>query len=214
MGDKYSGSKNNKNNLRRASKNVPNSMVTSKSLKPPAFKASIQFTKVVRYQAQAALDGSITAENLATILTVATAATTGASIVGAIRLNQIEMWSPASQGASVSCEFTQESTTFIGSPSSIKSDTAQGTAFPAYISMKPPKNSLSGFWISGAATSSSPVITLTCSEDSIIDLHVTIVLLDQTVVGQTTTGAGMTAGVLYWKNLIGAQLIPVAAPGY
>lgn len=189
-------------------------MTPSRSLKPTAFQASFRFSKVLRYEAMADINSSVSAQNFAAIIMAATSSTTGFSLVGAIRIKKIEAWSPATPGANVSLEYTQETTTFIGSPSIIVSDTCVGSTFPAYVVLKPPKNSLSGFWISGNATSTGHVVDIVCSENTIIDFHVELVMLDQTTVGQSVTSTGTTAGVLYQKILCGGNLSPVAFPGY
>jgi len=189
-------------------------MASNKSLKPPPFQASISFSKVFRFQAQAAQNSFVTAQDMALLLSVAISATTGISLVGAVKIKKIEAWTEAAPGASVDLEFTQETTTFIGSPSKIFSDTCQSSTFPGYVSIKPPNNSLSGFWISGNATSTGHVVDITCSALTVIDFHLEIVLLDQSTVGQATTGAGMSNGVLYMRKLCGANLVPVSYPGY
>jgi hypothetical protein len=192
-------------------------MIPARIIKPPPFNASFRISKVLRYLASSGSSGSgtdVTAQNMAAIFNVAVSATTGFSLVGAIHLKRLEMWSPASPGATVSAEFHQGSTTFIGSPSVVVSDTSVGTAYPAYVSTKPPKNSLSGFCIDGNATSTGPVVTLTYPDDAVVDFHVDMVLLDSGVVGQSTTGAGMTAGVTYLKILGAGSLQPANYPGY
>jgi len=185
-----------------------------RSLKPTAFQASLKFTKILRYIATANINSQVSAQNLAAILMAATSATTGFSLVGAIRLNKIEAWTPAIPGANVSLEYTQETTTFIGSPSVIVSDTCTSSTFPAYVALRPPKNSLSGFWVSGNATSTGHMVDIVCSENTVIDFHVDLVLLDQSTVGQSVTSTGTVAGVLYMKLLCGGTLAPVSFPGY
>jgi len=188
-------------------------MIVNQRVIIPPFTASYKVTKTLRYVCTAATSGSITAQNLAAILTVATSATTGFSVVGAILLHSAEIWSESAPGAQVLLEISQETTTFIGSPSVLRQDISTGL-YPAYVKIKPPKNSLSGFWISGNATSTGTVLTVNASGNSVLDLKVTLVFLDQSVVGQATTGSGMTAGVMYQKNLIGGNFTPAGFPGY
>jgi hypothetical protein len=135
--------------------------------------------------------------------------------VGAIVLHRIEIWGPAVPGNFVSLEFTQETTTFIGSPSIIYSDTSVSSTYPAYCDIRPPPNSLSGFFVSGNATSTGHMVDLAFNaSECVMDLHVTVTMLDQTTVGQAVTGSGLTAGVMYQKILAGGSLIPVSFPGY
>lgn len=182
---------------------------------PPPFKASLSIQrKRIRYQTTAAVDGSITASDLANILGVAVSTTSVQSIINAIHLRSVEMWSPPSTGANVAIEFAQENTTFIGSPSSLISDTCMSMTKPAHLKVRPPKNSLSGFWIAGGATSTSPVMTIIASDDTIIDFVFDLHLIDSGFpVGQARTVAAATLGQLYLKIFLTGQLIPVSFPG-
>lgn len=182
---------------------------------PPPFKASLAIKrKRIRYETTAAVDIDVSAQDLATLLGVALNATTIASIINAVQLRTVEIWSPPTTGANVAIEFAQENTTFIGSPSSLVSDTCMSMTKPAHIKVKPPKNSLSGFWIAGGATSTSPVVSIIASENSIIDFVFDLHLIDTGFPqGQTRTVAGATVGGLYLKTLGTGQLIPVSFPG-
>jgi hypothetical protein len=124
------------------------------------------------------------------------------------------MWSPPTTGANVAIEFAQESTTFIGSPSQIISDTCMSMTKPAHLKVKPPKNSLSGFWIAGGATSTASVMTIIASDNTVIDFVFDLHLVDQGFpVGQTRTVAGASVGALYLKTLLTGQLIPAFFAG-
>jgi len=189
----------------------------SKMVPPiPSTNASVVIKKTVRYISNNVFASSITANDLASILFVGTGTTTASSLVGSVEVERIRMWGPApTTGATtISCEFSQESTTFIGSPSILMTDTSVDSMHPAYLDLTPPKNSLSGFWISGAATSTATVITLSGPIDTVIDLHLKIVLIDQTNIGQSVTVTAVIDGVLYFKRLMGTILVPIAWPTY
>jgi len=180
---------------------------------PPVFSASIIFGKVFRFQCIAAVDAAITARDMASMLFVAASATQGFSLLGSIQLKKFRVWSPTTIGASVSCQLSQESTTFIGSKSQIWSDTCNSMTYPAKLQLKPKRGDLSGFVISGAANSTAHVVDVIASENSIFELHVVCVLLDLASPGQSLTIAGATPGVLYSPVLLGGNATPVAFPG-
>jgi len=184
----------------------------------PTISASVVVQKVVRYQAGgSSFSGSVTAQDLAQLFFVGATTTTAFSLIGGIELTRIRMWGPSpnpGEVSTVSCEFDQDSTTFIGSPSIIKTDTSVTSMAAAYIDMVPPKNSLSGFWISGSATSGASVFSVEGPEMTIIDLHVNMTLLDSGTVGQAVSVTAVVPGVLYFKKLPGFSGTAVLWPPY
>lgn len=180
---------------------------------PQQISASWTMKKKVRFIATAAIsygggNNSIRAIDLAQLLYIATGATTAVSLLGSIRLNRIDMYSAANPSDDVSLEFAQETTTFIGSPSVRLADRCVSSAYPAHVGASPPKNSLSGFWISGSASSTGAVVSISASTNAIVDLDVSICLLD-TAVGQALTIVGGTAGTIAQRTLCGGLLAPV-----
>jgi len=173
--------------------------------------------KTIRYNVTTAVNGvGISAQDLALILSLATSAAAATSLIGSIRLVKIRAWSPCTIGAQVAIEFHQTSTTFIGSPSILHSDICVSMALPARISCAPPENSLSGFWISGAATSTAAVIDVTGSVGSIFDFTFEVVMTGDSdnVVGQAWTPTGTALlGTVYERILCGGNLNPVAFNG-
>jgi len=185
----------------------------------PRFFPTIQFTRTNRYSATAASNGvAITAIDLAQSIFVGTSDTTAVSLVGSVEVKKVTIWGPvpaAGSVSTVSAEFTQETTTFIGSPSKIFSDTSLDMTHTPFVVMKPPKNSLTGFWIAGGATSTAAVITLSIPANSIVDLKLAYTLLDQgSAPGQAVTVAAAVAGVLYFKSLQSNNLVAVNEPAY
>lgn len=183
---------------------------------PPAFKPTISIRKKFRFLATATItDLSITAMDLAKFLSVGISTTAVVSLIDAIHLVKLQAWSPPVSGATVACEFKQENTTFIGSPSQTYSDTCLSTAFPAHLKARPPPNSLSGFWIAGQATSTASVITLTLAAGSIVDFTFDIRMIDDanTPGNDFTTTATPVVGVIYLRNLCTGLLTPISFPG-
>lgn len=180
---------------------------------PPQLRSTFICSKTVRFLANASVDSTIRAIDLADLLYVATSATTATSVIGGIRLKRLRVWSPAEVGAAINVEFVQNTTTFIGSPSIRFNDRCVSTAYPAYVECSPPENSLSGFWISGSATSTGSVVNLDLSDGSVVDLSLEIVLLDSEA-GQALTIAGGVPGTLALKTLCGGTLVPDNFPTF
>lgn len=182
---------------------------------PPEIVATISFRKKVRYQASAGItNGAISAQDLARLYGFGVTTTSLASMLDAIHLVKVQIWSPAIIGAITALEFKQETTTFIGSPSKTISDICVSTAVPARVKAKPPPNSLSGFWIDGGATSTSSVINLTIAENSVVDFTFDFRFIDNgSDPGPIFTVSGAVVGVIYLRNLCSGDLVPVSFPG-
>jgi hypothetical protein len=122
-----------------------------------------------------------------TVCTVAN--TTVVSMFSAVKLNQIEMWSPpASQGASVTC-----SVDWIGSansPNREYSDTSVSVSTPAYVRCPPPPMSLASFWQLASATG---ICNIVAPVGTIIDVHLSLIMQDD---AETQANAAITTGTL------------------
>jgi len=190
------------------------------SVRIPPFNVSIVFGKTVRYTVTTAIsNSSITANDLAEMIFVANSATTGTSLIGRVEIRKIEMWGPASSGgalSSISAELSQNQSTSLGSRSILKADSSLSMTTMPYIKIKPRKNEVSGFNITGSATSTTvALLSFTLPVGSVLDLHVAITLIDQEITGQTVTvTSGLTAGTMYFKRLVGGSLVPQGWPAY
>jgi hypothetical protein len=113
-----------------------------------------------------------------------------------IKVNQLEMWSPpASQGANVTCSVDWEG--FNNSPNREFSDTSVSVATPAYVKCPPPPMSLASFW---QLSSGSTLFTLTAPTGTIIDVHVSLILMD----GESPVDTAVTSGaqgIVYFLSL-------------
>lgn len=135
--------------------------------------------------------------------------TTAARVIGAIKLNQIEMWSPpvSDEVKSVSVEWSGQR-----SPSTLKSDSAMSIQ-PAHLVSGPPKDSLASFWSINGTDESDVLCKLEIPEDGILDVMVSIRLIDReaTTAGEAPTAASTPGQVVYnyLDGFASAKLSPV-----
>jgi hypothetical protein len=135
------------------------------------------------------------------LLAVGTAANTVKGILGAVRVKQIEIYSPISeQGAAVTCSIEWES----NQASNIEiSDTSMSTAKPAHLRSRPPPNSLANNW-QNLANGNTPLFNIVAPPASTIDLWFDFTLFDEenseSQISVSTTAA-VTTGLLYYLAL-------------
>jgi len=186
----------------------------------PPVNISICFGHCLRYTVTSAINNSsITANDLAELFFVATSATSGISLIGRVEIRKIEIRGPASTGgalSSISAELSQNQSTSLGSRSILRASSSLSMTSMPYILIRPRKNEVSGFNITGSATSTTvALVSMTLPVGSVFDLHVAITFIDQEITGQTVTvTSGLTAGTLYAKRLIGGALVPQGWPAY
>jgi len=82
-------------------------------------------------------------------------------------------------------------------------DTALGTTNVAHAHAKPPRGSFAAAWLPDIVGSSYVVCNITCPQGTIIDVNMTVELIDDETTNTTITGAivGATPGVLYTRPL-------------
>ncbi len=180
---------------------------------PPQIPASFALTKTIRFSCASAVNSGVQALDFAQMIYMITGTTTANSLLNAIKLNYVEIWSPATIPSTISIEFDQNNAGMSGSPSKVYTDTCVSTAIPAHLRVKPPKNSLSGFWIAGPTTSTNNIFTLVAPQNSIVDINVTFTLNDTSASGAARTIGSGTAGNLGIATLV-SGLIPVSFPTY
>jgi hypothetical protein len=115
-----------------------------------------------------------------------------------LRLLKVEAWSPpAAQGAAATVSVEWLST---NSPSIEVSDTTVSVSQNAHISSRPPQESLASFWQQIATTFT--MFTLVCPANTIIDVTLELIQLDQAAVALTQTGlATVVVGEMYYLSL-------------
>lgn len=129
-----------------------------------------------------------------------------------VKLKSIEMWNCNVQNTAhtISCEWLR---TFpYGNKTSIKSDTALGTATPAHVMAKPPSDSLASSWISAEGSPSTPVAlaNLVFPKGTIIDINVSFVInMNSPGITTNVSPPALSPGTLFVPVIYGI-LIPVS----
>jgi len=148
------------------------------SLHPPQLATNVTFRHRFRFISTSATATAITPTSLlgacgamATVLN-----TSVATLSSSIKVDHVSLWTPpASQGASATCSIN-----FLGlgnTPSREFSDTTVSVAEPAFVSCKPPPQSLASFW---QVPSNTTMFTLVAPVGTIIDINVNVILADGT----------------------------------
>lgn len=173
---------------------------------PPSISTNIVYRHVFRFLSTTGTAKTISGVDLIGCTGVVnTAANTVTQISNSIKLHSVKVWTPpASQGASATCSLEWNSSLF--NPTTEVSDSTMSTAIPAHIATSPPSGSEAAFWMSGATEN---VFTLVAPTGSIIDIDLSVVLVDTGAAGvvETTAAAG-TLGEMYYLGL------PNASPAY
>jgi len=184
---------------------------------PPQLTIPIVVGKTFRFQNQSGSDiqRSLSFIEILDLLCVGFPPASAYRIMTSVRLKSLEIWaSQLTSGAPATVSFDPDGDT-PGSygPSSMKSDTAVGTARPAHIKVKFDERLQVGQW--QGPNSSANVGFMTIPRDGIVDLTCTFVVQDSIgthpVSGNISTP---TLGQVYCLHLDSAdpspQLVPVS----
>lgn len=176
----------------------------------PRIRSNVIVNHRFRFSATAAIAGSsITADNvLGTLGVIGTVVnTTAVQINRSFRISKLEIWSPSLSNAVSTCSVDWASAV-VQSTNLEFSDTTINVSEPAYISCRPPKQSLASFW---QLSSSNVLFTLNCPIGSIVDMHVESVLNDSATV-TTVALAAVALGAIYYLSLNAGTntLVPVS----
>ena len=190
------------------------------TLQPGPYVPTIIVSKVFRFQAASALSGYVVqTRDLGDMLCVAVTATSAYQLAKAIRVRKVEMWGVAGQdgrsGSTISIDWLGGTAGTIGS--NIKqSDSTIGTARIPHLVSKPNKMSQAAQW-QAANQSPADLFSITLPANGVIDVHLSLVLLDDAGVNAVTAAvAGATVGQLYCRALASnastSSLPPVSFP--
>ncbi len=134
---------------------------------------------------------------IASLGAVATTATNLVARAISVKINSVEVWGPASaSGSDIAIEWTGPSF----SSSKEYTDTTLSTSEMSHLKCKPPKQSQSPFWIQGTA-SSTLMFYITSPTNSIVDLNLTWVLVDDETALSNNTFVGAVVGTNYFLAL-------------
>ncbi len=192
------------------------------SVEPPRVNLTPASRMTFRFQSGGGLTlAPIGNQDLCGLLAVATAATTLTSVVAAVRIRQVRIYTSASTASNANVEVL-----WVGNQQRVdeRFNTATvGSALPACVVTQPPPMSDCSKWIDGAI-SNFTVMKLTLPVGSILDLVCDIKYHNQIVYYSplTYTGSsGLTTGYLYFGPLdrttsgaLSAKLIPTGGVVY
>jgi len=189
-----------------------------RSLHPPPFQSTIQFTKIYRFVASAALANEVVAiSDLMDLVIVATSATTAVNLASAIKLAKVDIWGPMAQDlkpVTCSIEFPAVGTPGLGGPQRIWSDTSMGSSTAAYVSKRPPDRSPQAFW--QGTYSNDVFIILNGPIGSVVDISMTSVVQNgESPQSPTAAVVGATPGQVYVRaldSLNNGLLVPQSYP--
>jgi len=183
-------------------------------------QSTITIRRTQRFQATAnlAINGqAITFQNLGDTLLFASTTSTGWQLAHSLLLRRIRIWGAMSsslQPVTVSVEFALQSTTGVNSDSLRFTDSSVGATYPAYIDVRPPKQSAAAMW--HYSSEQATLMTIYCPVNSLVDVEYEFKLHDDAGAQQvnTTLAAAGTVGALLSRGLDGntsaaTNLIPV-----
>lgn len=181
-------------------------------------KATIQAKHRFRFVANgSSYSGSISFDDLADLMCVATGATAAFRLFDAIRLREVEIWACNAAGdASNTVEVEFLETAIIGGPGATFSDTAMGLQNIAHVCCKPPKNSRLDLWLNNATGLSGNDVNLfrlAVPKGGIVDIVLEGCFYDNdATVSVTGTVSGATIGKTYCRPLDSAQNTAILLP--
>jgi hypothetical protein len=170
-------------------------------------------THTYRYAADSALSNvDITEKDLlaaaGSVCTVAN--TTLRSVFYSVKLHSVEMWSTASTvGGISSMTIEWGSDAPVANTNLLVSDASISSAYPCHIYAKPPKGSFASMWMD--ATNDNVVFTLATDSSCVVDIKLSVIMLDGSTSSATVTVGTASLGVLYYPPLDGStdKLLPV-----
>jgi hypothetical protein len=190
---------------------VPRSLGASPAALPLVTTSPV-FTQTMRFSASSATGNlGVSRGDLLNMLVLGVSTSTGYSILECIKLNYMDIYlPPASATNSTNMVLTWLST--LGQ-NKVVALTTLGTALPAYVRVRPPKDSFAGLWSSNQTTTggynTENLFSFATATGMVVDVNVSFCLQNQygaayTPLVQTSTRA-ISAGVLYTAALDGTS---------
>jgi hypothetical protein len=179
----------------------------------PQLKSNIQVSHVYRFVSSTnPTKLSITSASiLGAIGVFVTSSTTAVPIAESFKISKLVVMTVGGTNTSTVAVQWYAGANFASSTIEV-SDSSLSTTVPAYVVTRPPKGSISSFWVNGA--DSVPMFEISGGEVTYIDLHVSYVLADASFTPPTITlTSSPTPGELYYLALDGPSsniLVPVS----
>lgn len=184
-----------------------------RSKNPEAGRRSLQLPRLIsaphvprhvfRYIANATNAVTVSRTEIAQLMSIATTTTNQFRLYQSILVKRITMWGspPALGSASTAIAVEWRG---VNTPNSTFSALAIGVE-PAYLSVKPPKDSSNRWWTGPGSTFAEGLFALSAPIGTILDLEVEIFFPDSdgAVASEQGTASGSVAGTTYYNYLDG-----------
>jgi hypothetical protein len=208
----------NKNMRKKKSKNLQVQLVQyERILSPPQIKVIPIYTRVIRYRVTTTISQeTFTNNHLVRGMggIVATSAVSAVPICAAVRLLKVEAWAPITTLGTNTTVALQWDTSgangdFAG-PSDIITDSSMDPSRPAHIVTKPPRQTLCGFWKSGAVSDTYRMLLFSAITGTIIDFTFQYTLNDGLGQNAALVVAAASAGGFYHQQILNGNAAVVA----
>jgi hypothetical protein len=186
--------------------------------RPPRFISTFEFSKIVRYSFESTASFTLTRATLLDLLGMAISSTSIDRVAEAVKIKQLKVWGPPGV-ATGTTSYASNVVSLQWLSNLAKSETISESSMsiePAFISSKPPRNSLAGFWSLSGENEDEEILTLIAPGSSIVDLHLSFVMEKEFPISITTSATGLTPGQTYLLTVVssGENLVPVDYPTY
>jgi len=190
---------------------------------PPMLNADVKSGHIFRFQVNytsSPVSFSITRAKLLQLLIMnAKSDTTNYRLLASIRLNSVSVYPIASTGGGAGGDAIATNTLMSWLSTNGPDTNLSITSTPLHpraLHSRPPKTSLAKFWSRTGSNESEVLFIFSPANNSIIDLHCTIVLQNQILSADppvlVTTGASGVAGTIYTVPLDGVAITPQLSP--
>jgi len=173
-------------------------------LTPPIIRGNVEGTHTFRFKqiAEASSEVNLYVDDLAFMMSVASASTIIRTAWESLKVNRISMWTPSRQYSGTLQDPRETSLTWLGeyTPRAEVFGTVNQQTGVCHITSVPPKNSGSGKWQKvGQGSGNQPIVKLVVPDQSIVDITVSFVFDDDTTGTAGLSGySGLVVGNLYY----------------
>jgi hypothetical protein len=195
---------------KKKSKNLQVQLVQyERILCPPQIKVIPIYTRLIRYRVTSTISQeTFTNNHLVRGIggIVATSATSAVPICAAVKLLKVEAWAPITTlgtNTSVALQWdTSGANGDFAGPSDIITDSSMDPSRPAHIVTKPPRQTLCGFWKSGAVSDTDRMLLFSAITGTIVDFTVQYTLNDGLGQNAALVIAAGSAGGFYHQQIL------------
>jgi len=185
-------------------KRASNNARAMSHLTPPVLRGNVEGTHTFRFKqtAEASSTVNLYVDDLAFMMSVASATTTIRTCWESLKVNRISIWTPSRQYSGTLQDPRETSLTWLGeyTPRAEVFGTVNQQTGICHITAAPPKNSGSGKWQKTSQGANNALIAkLVVPDQSIVDISVSFVFDDDSVGTLSDTGyTGLVLGNIYY----------------